>query len=50
MNNLNNKKILLMGWAFKPDTNDSRESAAIYVADLLLDEMAKIDVFDQICV
>ena len=35
-----------MGWAFKKDTNDSRESAAIYVADLLLDEMALIEIYD----
>ena len=35
-----------LGWSFKKDTNDTRESAAIYVADLLLEEMASIDVFD----
>lgn len=35
-----------MGWAFKKDTNDTRESAAIYVADILLSEQAKIAVFD----
>ena len=45
-NTVADKKICFLGWAFKKDTNDSRESAAIYVADLLLDEMAKIDVFD----
>ena len=45
-NTVAGKKICFLGWAFKKDTNDSRESAAIYVADLLLDEMAKIDVFD----
>ena len=28
------------------NTNDTRESAAIYVADLLLDEMANIHVYD----
>ena len=31
---VNQKKITLLGWAFKKDTNDSRESAAIYVADI----------------
>ncbi|MNQ99745.1 UDP-glucose 6-dehydrogenase YwqF [compost metagenome] len=35
-----------MGWAFKKDTNDTRESAAIYVADELINEQAKIAVYD----
>lgn len=34
------------GWAFKKDTNDTRESAAIYVADHLLNEQAHISVYD----
>ena len=38
---VNQKKITLLGWAFKKDTNDSRESAAIYVADVLLEEGAE---------
>ena len=45
-NTVNQKKIALLGWAFKKDTNDTRESAAIYVADKLLDEGALISVFD----
>jgi len=40
------EKLLLLGWAFKKDTNDTRESAAIYVADLLMDEQAIIKVYD----
>ena len=32
-NTVNGKKIGFWGWAFKKDTNDTRESAAIYVAD-----------------
>ena len=40
------KTIAFLGWAFKKDTNDTRESAAIYVADLLLDEQATIKVYD----
>ena len=40
------KKITLLGWAFKKDTNDSRESAAIYVADILLEEGAEVHIFD----
>jgi len=43
---INQKKITLLGWAFKKDTNDSRESAAIYVADFLLEEGAELHVFD----
>lgn len=45
-NTVNGKKIAFLGWAFKKDTNDTRESAAIYVADLLLDEEAEIVVYD----
>jgi UDPglucose 6-dehydrogenase len=36
----------MLGWAFKKDTNDTRESAAIYVADHLLSEQAHIAVYD----
>jgi UDPglucose 6-dehydrogenase len=45
-NTVSGKKIAFLGWAFKKDTNDTRESAAIYVADDLLSEQAKIAVFD----
>ncbi|MDR6733839.1 nucleotide sugar dehydrogenase [Sphingobacterium sp. 2149] len=45
-NTVNGKKIALLGWAFKKDTNDTRESAAIYVADHLLDEEAQLVVYD----
>ena len=40
------KKITLLGWAFKKDTNDTRESAAIYIADMLIDNGAEICVYD----
>lgn len=40
------KKIAFLGWAFKKDTNDTRESAAIYVAEYLLQEHANITVYD----
>ena len=40
------KKIAFYGWAFKKDTNDTRESAAIYIADKLIDEHANIEVYD----
>ncbi len=45
-NTVSGKKIAFMGWAFKKDTNDTRESAAIYVADDLLNERAEIAVYD----
>lgn len=45
-NTVNGKKIAFLGWAFKKDTNDTRESAAIYVADYLLDECAQVVVYD----
>jgi UDPglucose 6-dehydrogenase len=45
-NTVSGKRIAFLGWAFKKDTNDTRESAAIYVADDLLSEQANIAVFD----
>ncbi|BCY27282.1 UDP-glucose 6-dehydrogenase [Flavobacterium okayamense] len=45
-NTVSGKKIAFLGWAFKKDTNDTRESAAIYVADDLLSEQAHIAIFD----
>jgi len=45
-NTVSGKKIAFLGWAFKKDTNDTRESAAIYVADDLLSEQATVAVFD----
>jgi UDPglucose 6-dehydrogenase len=45
-NTVASKKIAFLGWAFKKDTNDTRESAAIYVADDLINEQALIAVFD----
>jgi len=45
-NTVSGKKIAFLGWAFKKDTNDTRESAAIYVADALLHEQAEITVYD----
>ncbi|GAA3588314.1 UDP-glucose 6-dehydrogenase [Flavivirga amylovorans] len=45
-NTVSGKKITFLGWAFKKDTNDTRESAAIKVADNLLNEQARISVYD----
>jgi UDPglucose 6-dehydrogenase len=45
-NTVSGKKIAFLGWAFKKDTNDTRESAAIYVADDLINEQATIAMYD----
>ena len=45
-NTVADKKITFLGWAFKKDTNDTRESAAIYVANDLINEQAQIAVYD----
>lgn len=45
-NTVNGKKIAFLGWAFKKDTNDTRESAAIYVAEYLIEDGAEIHIFD----
>ena len=44
--NISGKNILLLGWAFKANTNDSRESPSIYIAKKLYDQGAIIKVFD----
>ena len=43
---LKDKKIALLGWAFKPKTNDSRETPAAHVAGQLLEKGALIEVHD----
>ena len=43
---LNKKTIGILGWAFKANTNDSRESAAIFVAEKLFQAGAKIIIYD----
>ena len=45
-NTVSGKKIAMLGWAFKKDTNDTRESAAIYVADHLMNDLAIVHVYD----
>jgi UDPglucose 6-dehydrogenase len=40
------KKIALFGFAFKANTSDTRESPAIYVARMLLDEKALVVITD----
>lgn len=45
-NTVSNKKIGVLGFAFKKDTNDTRESAAIYVVRDLLMENAHVCLYD----
>lgn len=45
-NTVAGKKIVILGWAFKKDTNDTRESAAIDVAKYLLEERAELHIYD----
>jgi UDPglucose 6-dehydrogenase len=45
-NTVADKKIAILGFAFKKDTNDTRESAAINVARDLLSEHANISIYD----
>ena len=37
-NDIDHPIVTLLGWSFKKNTNDSRESAAIYVAAYLLEK------------
>ena len=43
---LKEKKIAILGWAFKANTNDSRESPAIYVSSKLLEAGASLKIYD----
>jgi UDPglucose 6-dehydrogenase len=45
-NTVSGKKIALLGWAFKKDTNDTRETAAMYVARDLFTEQAELHIYD----
>jgi UDPglucose 6-dehydrogenase len=43
---LTGKKITILGWAFKANTNDSRESPAIYISRKLLSLDANLIIYD----
>lgn len=45
-NTVSGKQIAILGYAFKKDTNDTRESAAIYVCRDLLVEQAHLKIYD----
>lgn len=45
-NTVSEKKLAVLGFAFKKDTNDTRESAAIYVCRDLIEELANVAIYD----
>lgn len=45
-NTVNNKRIAVLGFAFKKDTNDTRETPAIDVCKHLLEERASLAIYD----
>ena len=45
-NTVNGKRVAILGFAFKKDTNDTRESPAIYVCRDLLREHAHLAIYD----
>jgi UDPglucose 6-dehydrogenase len=45
-NTISGKRIAVLGFAFKKDTNDTRESAAVDVCSALLEERARLAIFD----
>merc|ERR550537_232127 len=45
-NTVTNKKICVFGFAFKKDTGDVRETPAVAVCHMLLQDMAKVYVYD----
>ncbi|MDF1711731.1 MAG: UDP-glucose 6-dehydrogenase [Akkermansiaceae bacterium] len=45
-NTVSGKKIAILGFAFKKDTNDTRESSAIYICRDLLEEQAEVHIYD----
>jgi len=45
-NTITDKKICILGFAFKKNTGDTRESAAIYISNHLLEEGANLSIYD----
>ena len=40
------KEVSILGWAFKKNTNDTRESASIYVSGQFLKNNYKVHIYD----
>jgi len=47
-NTVTGKQIAVFGFSFKKDTGDTRESAAIYICQRLLEEGARLAVYDPV--
>jgi len=45
-NTVSGKRIAILGYAFKKDTNDTRESPAIAICRRLLEEKANLAIYD----
>ena len=45
-NTLVDKKLAIFGFAFKPDTGDTRDAPAIYICRRLLEEKAQLRITD----
>ncbi|XP_069510319.1 UDP-glucose 6-dehydrogenase-like [Ambystoma mexicanum] len=45
-NTVTDKKIAILGFAFKKDTGDTRESSSIHICTYLMDEGAHLAIFD----
>ncbi|CAM9583215.1 unnamed protein product, partial [Laminaria digitata] len=45
-NTITGKKIAVLGFAFKKDTGDTRETPAVFVCKALLEEQARVQVYD----
>ena len=43
---LSGKRIVILGWAFKANTNDTRESPSIFVAEKLFKVGATLEIYD----
>jgi UDPglucose 6-dehydrogenase len=45
-NTITDKNIAMLGFAFKKNTGDTRESPAIYISKYLLEEGANLHIYD----
>ncbi|XP_067944817.1 UDP-glucose 6-dehydrogenase-like [Watersipora subatra] len=45
-NTVTNKKITILGFSFKKDTMDTRESSSIFIAKYLMEEGASLTIYD----
>ncbi|KAJ8405449.1 hypothetical protein AAFF_G00319220 [Aldrovandia affinis] len=45
-NTVTDKKIAVLGFAFKKNTGDTRESSSIYISRYLMDEGARLHIYD----